>query len=151
MSARDWFGPLAIVLGAAGAVGLLATWLVLGRSWKRLPAIVAHHFDLLGRPDSFGNKRILWVIPILTTVLCVALTILGLWGLSRENEPIERARLNAETLMGAITYLTWTTFFMTRATIDVGLGRRKDLGRWLLPVVLAALALLILASSLRLR
>jgi hypothetical protein len=121
------------------------------RSWPLLPATVAHHFDLLGRPDSFGAKRILWVLPVLAAAMYVALGGLGLWGALRSGDTIERSRLNVECVMGAIAYSTWMIFFVTRGTIDVALGRRKDLGRWCLPAILGSLAVLILAGSLRLR
>jgi len=121
------------------------------RSWKRLPATVPHHFNLMGHPDSFGTKQILWVLPMLATVTHAALTAFGLWDFSRRGESIEKTRLNVETPAGATAYGAWMFFFVTRGTINVGLGRRKDLGGWFVPAVLGVLVLLILAASLRLR
>jgi hypothetical protein len=151
MDLREFFSPFAVFLGVFGLAGVLATWLVMVRSWRLLPATVAHHFDLLGRPDSFGAKRMLWVLPVLAVALYVALLALGLWGCSRRGDVIDRTRLNVETFMGAIAYGTWMIFFVTRGTIDVALGRRKDLGRWSCPTILGVLAVLILVGSLRLR
>jgi len=151
MDLREFFSPLAVTLGVFGLAGVLGTWVVMVRSWPLLPATVAHHFDLLGRPDSFGAKRILWCLPVLATVMFVALGALGLWGSVRSVDTIERTRLNVETLMGAIAYGTWTILFLTRGTINVGLGWRKDLGRWRCPAILGVLALLIVVGSLRLR
>ncbi len=151
MDLREFFSPLGVALAVFGLGGVLATWLVMVRSWSLLPATVAHHFDLLGRPDSFGAKRILWCLPVLAAVMFIALGVLGMWGFLRSGDTIERSRLNVETLMGAIAYGTWMIFFATRGTIDVALGRRKHLGRWFCPAILGVLALLIVVGSLRLR
>jgi Protein of unknown function (DUF1648) len=148
---RDWFGAPSIFLGAVGAVGVVATWIVMRRKWNQLPATVPHHFDLMGRPDSYGNKRGLWTLPALSTVMYVGLTLLGLWGATRADESFERTRLNIEVLAGAIASGMWMIFFLTRRTIEVGLGQRNDLGRWVCPTILGVLALAILAGSLRLR
>jgi hypothetical protein len=121
-----------------------------GEFRRDLPGTVPHHFDLRGRPDAFGTKAILWVLPVLATVAHVALTALGLWDFSREYDSLD-VRARVELLTATTAYGAWAIFAVTRGVVAVGLGRRRDLGRWFLPAVLGAPAVLILAGSLRLR
>lgn len=151
MTLVELFSPLAIFLGALGLAGLVATSWMAVRSWALLPATVACHFDLLGQPDSFGSKRCLWVFPVLSTAMYVALgAFLCLWDLSN-GETVERTRRNVECLMGVPAWFAWVGFFTTRGIIAIGLGRRKGLGRWFCLTILGVLALLIFVGSLRLR
>lgn len=68
----DWLLEL---LGWATLAWLLASfWSV----WPGLPDTVAVHFDVAGRPDRYGDKNILWLLPAVGT-LCFAL----LWVVAR--------------------------------------------------------------------
>lgn len=70
--------PLAVALAVVAIAGIASTWLVVGRRLHQLPATVAHHFDLLGRPDSWGKKQILWCLPGLVTIIVIVITLLAL-------------------------------------------------------------------------
>lgn len=58
MKPVDW---VLVVLGWATLVGLLFSF---WRIWPTLPDTVAVHFDLAGNPDRYGNKGILWLLPV---------------------------------------------------------------------------------------
>ena len=135
--------PLAVALAVVALAGVVAAWLVVGRRMHQLPASVAHHFDLLGRPDSWGKKQILWCLPGLVTVIVVAITLLALVA-PPKSLPTHR---DFEYLAFVEAYLAWLIFWLTTRTIDVGLGKRKTLGKGFCPIVLGTLALVILLGS----
>lgn len=147
----DWLSPLSILLGVVSTAGVVAVWILMGRSWRHLPSTVPHHFNVSGRPDSFGDKSILWILPVIATVTHAVLLLLGVLALSQGGNSVAETRVAAEVVTATAAYSAWTLFAVTRGTIDVGLGRRESLGRWFLPVVLGAVGLLILLALIRLR
>lgn len=63
------------ILGWATLAWLLISF---ATSWPSLPETVAVHFDLAGDPDRYGDKNILWLLPVVGT-MCFAL----LWFVAR--------------------------------------------------------------------
>ena len=135
--------PLAVALAVVAIAGVVATWLVVGRRMHQLPATVVHHFDLLGRPDSWGKKQMLWGLPALLTVIVIVITLLVLV-VPPKSPPTHR---DFEYLAFVEAYLAWLIFYLTKLTIDVGLGKRQTLGKMVCPVILLSLAFVILVGS----
>jgi hypothetical protein len=135
--------PLAVALGVVAIAGIVSTWLVVGRRIHQLPATVAHHFDLLGRPDSWGKKQILWCLPGLVTIIAIAITLLALL-VPPKSPPTHR---DFEFLAFVEAYTAWMIFTITARMIDVGLGKRQTLGKGFCPIILGTLALVILIGS----
>ncbi len=148
--ALQFLSPFSILFGTVSTAAVIATWGVLGRNWSRLPATVPHHFDFSGRPDAFGDKSILWIIPVLSTVIHAMLVVVG-WLIAARVEPLASMRANVDMISATMTFNAGLMFAVVHAMIDVGLGRRDSLGRWFLPATLAASALLIGFGLLRLR
>lgn len=72
MQPLDWLLDL---LGWATLAWLLISfWMI----WPALPETVAVHFDVAGNPDRYGDKGILWLLPVVGTS-CFAL----LWVVAR--------------------------------------------------------------------
>jgi hypothetical protein len=67
------------VSGVAGVLGLAAMWLRSAWLWRHLPDRIPLHFDLVGRPDRWGETTALgWFgLPITFTVLSVFVVGLG--------------------------------------------------------------------------
>jgi len=65
----DWF------LEAVGAVALVLSFALVARSYNDLPAIIPKHFGISGQADGFGDKTILWSLPIIGLIAYLGLTI----------------------------------------------------------------------------
>ena len=139
----DAYSWRAWLLEGAGIVGLAATWVLLARAWDGLPAKVACHFDLLGRPDSWGSRKTLWILPALATLLYLGLSIVAIFVF-----PAHQARPIEFEFMAAIkAYVVWMNFFIAQRAIAVSVGRRKGLGKGFCPALLGVLAILIAVYS----
>ena len=64
------------LLGWVSGGLLLFCWLMVIRSYPALPPVVPIHFDAAGRPDNWGARAGIWVLPVLTSVLYVLFTLL---------------------------------------------------------------------------
>ena len=146
MFSRDLFTPLSVLFLSIGVVGLAATWIVLARNMARLPETTACHFDLEGRPDSWCKKKGLWGLPLVGTVLFVGIVFLAFLGADRSYPNLPREIENV-AISGA--FLGGLFFALVQATIAVGLGRRKELGRRFVLMTLASIAAMVIFIAIR--
>jgi uncharacterized membrane protein len=66
--------PRLRVLYATGAfVILILMWAYVIARYPGLPEIFPTHFDSSGHPDRFGTKGVLWVLPVIATLMFAAL------------------------------------------------------------------------------
>lgn len=116
---------------------LFDLWWRAGTILNRLPARVPIHFDILGRPDNWGGRRMIFLLPIIATIMTIAfmlgLTQFGQITRPKELTPHERLPLSLLIL----TIVTGFTF-INRRIADCALGITDGLGRLFLPVFLAA-------------
>lgn len=139
-TAQDWALEVASLGGIALMIGILSL------AWFNLPALVPTHFGSAGSADAWGDKRSLLILPGMSIILYLLLTVTSryphtfnyLWSITAQNarEQYYLARsllmwLKAE-LIGLFTFLTW-------ATIRVALGQAAGLGTIFLPIVLAVI------------
>lgn len=134
---------LEIGLETAAALGLLTMAFVTIKYWPLLPETIPHHFGVSGKPDAWGGKWILWLLPGISLVLYVGLTILSRyphiynypWLITEKNAAAQYHL--ARTMIGALkaeivlifAYLQWQT-------IQVALGKAEGLGIAFLPAFL---------------
>src|SRR5437879_13033802 len=69
--------PLDRFLLFVALVGVVCCVLPLAQSWSTLPQIVPSHFDASGRPNAYGSKSWLLLLPALSVILTAAFTILA--------------------------------------------------------------------------
>ncbi len=65
------------LLDILGWLILLLFWLMTVLNYSNMPDTIPTHFDLSGKPDSFGNKSTIFILPILCSILFVGMTILN--------------------------------------------------------------------------
>jgi hypothetical protein len=80
----DWIIELGAVVLTAW--GLIMVW----QSYPDLPDQVPIHFNLTGRPDQWGSRSLIWLLPVLGVVLYASLS-----ALSWSDLPTEAGRLVA--------------------------------------------------------
>ena len=135
----DW------TLEVIGLVGIIFTVGIITTSYNDLPDSIPRHFNALGRPDGHSGKSILFILPAVTLVTYLIMTI-GLKFPHIFNYPLEITKENAErqyrnaTLMMRVlkTIIVIIFGYLTYATIQTGLGEMQGLGAWFTPVVLVS-------------
>lgn len=130
-------------LAALLALWAFTAWEVAGP--HPLPARIPTHFDIAGRPNAWGQPSMLWMLPVIVTV------ILGLmWLVSRYprsfNFPVRVTPANRPRLESvAIDMIAWlrleiagAMLWIQYATIQSARALRLGLSPWFVPVTIAA-------------
>ncbi|RFU63928.1 DUF1648 domain-containing protein [Peribacillus glennii] len=104
--------------------------------WASLPNLIPIHFDSAGNPDGWGNKGVIWLLPLLGAVLWISLTILETFPhlynymrLTKENVKVQykNSRLLVNVLKNEIllivAYLIWDS-------VQLASGNEAGLGVW---------------------
>lgn len=120
------------------------------QTWPDLPARVPRHFDFAGKPDAWGSKTNLWVLPFVGVVIYLMLTVVGRIPHSH-NFPVTVTPRNAPRLYRLSrmmvawlkAQLACTLGYVAWAQIQVALGRHQGLGWAFLPVTLFTVGLTI--------
>lgn len=60
------------VFDILNVVLILFLWVYTLRIFKKLPEKIPTHFDFEGKPDSFGGKRFIYFLPILSLIFYIA-------------------------------------------------------------------------------
>jgi hypothetical protein len=148
MDLHGWIAALRLPIEIVAACLAILPALLLLRAWSSLPDEVPAHFGFSGRPDRWGGRWQVWVIPVVALVIYGAFsTSSGTWGwllgrqseLPRGMEPLLLMRLPIDLLM---TYITWGTIRVALKEAE-GLSTPVLLGLLLLtvaPVLLLAVA-----------
>jgi uncharacterized membrane protein len=122
---------------------------VAARYWPTLPARVPMHFDAAGGVDGWGPRGSVWVVPVVAAVLYGVLTLLGRiphvynypWPITAENA--ERQYRLARRCLAAVKLVMMVSFLgITLAICRAAVGK-AGMPPWLLPGLLAALAVVI--------
>ena len=56
---------------------LTLCWIVILVQYDKLPSLIPIHFDLFGKPDAFGNKGNIFILPFVASILFLGLTWLN--------------------------------------------------------------------------
>lgn len=124
-----------VLIDSLAAVVLIAGWWVALSSYPQLPESIALHFDLSGEPDAWGGRRMIFLLPVVSTVIFV-----GEYALFRKavaggkmpgamRLPLHLLLLELQVLFAGIT------FQISR----IALGRARRLSAWFLLVVLSVI------------
>jgi uncharacterized membrane protein len=127
----DW------ALDSIGIVGIILMIVYVIMCYNDLPNTIPKHYTATGQADGFGGRSILLVLPALTIVIFLILTVslkfphLFNYPFAVTDENAERQYKNL-TLMVRIlkTLMVGIFLFLTYATIQNGLGNKDGLGTW---------------------
>lgn len=53
------------------------SWIIIFKNYAALPASIPIHYGLAGNVDKFGPKNMIWILPIISSIIYVGLTILN--------------------------------------------------------------------------
>jgi uncharacterized membrane protein len=127
----------------AGWVVTVGVWVLIAVNYAHLPDRIPTHFDAAGQPDAFGHKATILILPVVSTVLFLGLTLLNNYP-HVFNYPTTITPDNALDAYTKATrllrYLKLVVVFIfgmiAFKTIHTANGNAEGLGVWFLPVVL---------------
>lgn len=65
------------LLEVAAYLILILLWVLVLSNYAALPETIPTHFGITGKADGFGNKGMIFMLPVVTTLLFVGMTILN--------------------------------------------------------------------------
>jgi uncharacterized membrane protein len=136
----DWLLEIAAIMGLVGAFAIL------GSAWSQLPERIPLHFDITGKPDGWGNKGWLWILPMIGAVIYVGFTALVRvphrfnypWKITPENAQ-RQYRIARSLLTWLKAQITLLLAAIAWTTIRVALGKAEGIGAWFVPVLVGVL------------
>jgi uncharacterized membrane protein len=124
---------------------LIATWGFTIYHFNKLPDIIATHFDLSGKPNDYGSKYTIWLLPVIITFVYVSI-----FSLNRKphkfNYLITITELNAykqyklaSRMMRVILFnITIMFAYITFKEIDGAYTKSSALEWWFIPLLLGS-------------
>lgn len=134
---------LEIVLIIISIIAIFITWVYLIVSYDKLPETIVTHFGAAGKPDGWGNRSSIIMLPAIQSTLCI-LMIITLkfphyfnFPINITEENAERQYKNARNMMLLIVLEISLVFsYIEWRSIQVAMGKVVGLGIWFLPVFL---------------
>ncbi len=134
------------VLLVISIFSMIFIWVYLLLNYGKLPQRVPTHTDFSGKINSWGDKGILFLLPILQTFLFFLLTIISRfphkfnYTVKITDENAERQYRNSRTLMGWITLTISVVFsYIGWNTIQMAKNNSMRFGIWFIPVFLVVM------------
>lgn len=133
-----------IIVEVLGWAFLGFLWWLTASNYRILPDTIPVHYNIAGEIDDTGSKATILVLPLITTLLFIGLTILNRYphifnypvkiteqnALRQYSNAMMLIRVLKLVIVAVFTSIAW---FMIRGASD----RQVNLGIWFLPVFLA--------------
>ncbi|MDG1161602.1 MAG: DUF1648 domain-containing protein [Flavobacteriaceae bacterium] len=139
------------ILEIVGWVSVFGIWALTLTNYSILPEIIPIHFNGAGKADGFGNKTHIFVLPIISTLLFIGLTILNKHPhifnypsqITKENAVHQYT--NATRMMRVLKLVIVLLFgLIVFKTIQNVNGHAGGLGTWFLPLTMGMIFIPIL-------
>jgi len=136
--------PLDKIIESTGVAFFVLLWLITIYSFARMPDQVPSHFNFSGKVDSYSGKWNLIVLPIIASVIYIAISQLGKYPhifnypvqITEQNAPRQYAiatrmlRLLKVMILVIFSLIIWFVYLTST-------GAKDGLGLWFLPLMLA--------------
>lgn len=136
-------GEVDKLLEAVGIAGLLFLIGVPIYYYGALPETIPHHYDATGKPDAYGEKGIIWTLPLLGIALFVFLSVLKKsphmfnYTVKITQENAERQYALALRMLRTLNAIITCSFaYIAFGTVRAALGMQDGLSRVFTPVFL---------------
>lgn len=124
---------------------LILMWLYCVINYIYLPDTIATHFDGVGKPDGYGSKLTIWIIPIISTAIYLGLLILNKYphmhnymvNINPENV-LKNYRFSTRTLRVTNLLCALLMAYITYMIVESALGKQFNLGAWFVPIVVSS-------------
>ncbi|MBD1927934.1 DUF1648 domain-containing protein [Trichocoleus sp. FACHB-90] len=135
--------PISWMLEIAAVAGIFCIIVITLQSWANLPNNIPIHFEMGGKPDATGSKKLIWLFPSLSILVYVAFTVLRhfphtfnyIWGITEQNVA-KQYQLAINLLDWNKAEFMWIFAFIEWQIIQVSLGHSAKFNAAFFPVVL---------------
>ncbi|MBV6647233.1 MAG: DUF1648 domain-containing protein [Cyclobacteriaceae bacterium] len=149
MSFLDW------ALEIVGALLLAATWYLLLTNYTALSDQVPIHYDFWGNPNIYGDKELVWLVPILLTAMYIGIYFLHkIPHLLNYPIPVTKTnaaqlyKINLRTLRALRVLIAGQILYGKIGLISISNGQFSKLSALQMPIFLGGLTLIIVISYL---
>jgi uncharacterized membrane protein len=128
---------------------VLASFLIILVNFNSLPERIPHHFSFTGLPDKFGQRKMIWSLPLFGGLIYVVLTVITFFIKSvsiREESGYAVILLIRSMLIQLKLALCLVILYITGATIRITRGEAEGLGGFFTPVVLIVLGVILFVN-----
>lgn len=131
------------ILQIISGVIVILSFLLISIYWSKLPNKIPTHYDALGSPDAQGQKDSIFILPVISLILYIVLSLLiriphvynYIVEITKEN--VEYQYRNSRRLLICLkTELVCIFMYILWKTILISLGRSQGLGAIFTPVSL---------------
>jgi uncharacterized membrane protein len=124
--------PLLVAGEFAAAIAIVVSVVIIVRFWAVLPDRIPIHFGFSGRPDNWGDKLAIWILPAVAAIMFVVLAAVSRYP-HTFNYPVpitgQNARRQYQLARGFLVALKaeicWLFAFVVRQQIIVALGNAQ--------------------------
>ncbi len=148
--------PVDFLLEIAGIVAIIALLALTAINYKGLPDRIPTHFNGSGLPDGYGGKGMVWLLPGITVVMYIGLSIINSFphnfnfpvNITEENAPrLYRHAMRSIRILNLMLVILF--FYLTWQTIALAGGKSDGLGFLFLPVSIFIIMIFILYMVVR--
>ena len=126
-----------------GWASVVVIWYITISNYNALPEIIPKHYNIAGEVDGFGEKSNILILPIISTIFFIVLSILNKFPhifnhptyITQQNA--QKQYINATRLIRYLKLIIVVIFgFIAFKTIYTANGKSVGLGSWFLPLLL---------------
>ena len=139
------------ILEIVGWISVVGIWALPLINYFDLPEIIPIHFNGAGKADGFGNKKHIFVLPIISSLLFIGFTILNKsphifnYPSQITKENALRQYTNATRMMRVLKLVIVLLFgLIVFREIQIVNGNANGLGAWFLPFTIGVFIILTL-------
>ena len=131
------------LLGLGTVFFLVVAYLIPVYYYPTLPDQIPIHFNASGIADSFGDKGMVWFMPILASVICFGLNKLRK-NFQKLNPRItdHQSRVSEMSLLIVGFLISLSFSYISIQMVLISLGKSENLGIWFLPTFIIAFLIL---------
>ena len=135
--------PTDKIIEGIGWLAILGIWTLTLSHYTELPEIIPIHFNGAGEADRFGGKENILILPIVSTLLFIGMTVLNKYphvfnyptSITKENALSQYT--NATRMIRFLKLIIVLIFgLIVFETIETANGNSDGLGVWFLPLIL---------------
>lgn len=137
------FETVDIIIEIISITLLILMWSYTIVNYFELPNTIATHFNEAGKPDDFGSKQTVWIIPIITTAMYIGLFILNKYphmhnymvNITEENA-LKNYKFSTRIVRVVNLLCVLLMAYITFMIVESAFGKQFDLGAWFMPIVI---------------